>query len=487
MKLKINIPVSLIRQFMLSFAFCLGSIVCPAQEFTGKVIQLENADRELLNRIFNKPLTIFELDVEPLYQYVKANPQYSSITLTVDSLHRWNIDLHQNELRSGDYKEVRVSENGLIELPRAECITYAGNLKDNIENMVRLNITQFQISGYIFAASKSFHIEPLSRYLSNQGFNNKFILYSNVSSTNVAYRMMPPGGGDCRKLKIATDNAANDTPFPCSEFDNQELLGRLNLCEGVFLSTFNIKFQVVYQRSGADYYGGALTCPEDNATTNNLHRLAEYWTTDPALSSVRRDITLLCREGAGGGIHNGCAREGSFGDGYNNDDLNYGAYAVTMIDDNSLFCASAYPEEAIVDIVCYHIANLLGATPLHSVPNSVMTGRRFGAQFFSAANIVNVNNTLNYISAELNDGRSAFGYYGNLSVLPLPALFTSNEIALDNSYTFSFPPFIPSYMKIGDLIFQATDSIKALPGFRVVPTTDNSVKLKIGPCDPNSR
>ncbi len=85
------------------------------------------------------------------------------VNLKVGELHKWNLSLYLNDMRSPDYQEIIATENGPIVAPRRPAFTYQGycNTAGSLGGEVRLNISDHFVNGYVTVGEEEYFIENL--------------------------------------------------------------------------------------------------------------------------------------------------------------------------------------------------------------------------------------------------------------------------------------------------------------------------------------
>ena len=87
-----------------------------------------------------------------------------------------NITIVENDILSADYKLVVATDKGREVFEKKECITYSGSITDQLENTIRLTLTDDVIHGEIKINDKDYFIEPL-QYIVDSKPNTIFVLY----------------------------------------------------------------------------------------------------------------------------------------------------------------------------------------------------------------------------------------------------------------------------------------------------------------------
>jgi hypothetical protein len=214
-------------------------------------------------------------------------------------------------------------------MPRTECITWAGNLKENGADYVRLNIQDKKLSGCIIYHDKAVYLEPLTNFLSAASAN-KYVIYERgdtrpvnafcgVTATaeqkvNEKLSVLNvPLAADCRKIEIATES---DWESHDNGLSSSDIVGNLNMVEPLYLGYFGAGIVVKYQHewaTSADPYTVKGICLSG---TDRLEEFESYWQIN--YTWVKRDIAILYTSASLEGNNVGCAFTGAFsnaGDG----------------------------------------------------------------------------------------------------------------------------------------------------------------------------
>jgi len=473
--------------------------------FSGKIITPRASELNILDQVFSEQ-TVCTFPVAELMAFVRAHSEFMSLSLQIDQKHIWTIDLWENEMRSPDYIAEQTGESGRIRLPRSECITYAGNITGHPEQIVRLNITDDRIWGYLNTSDGMFYIEPL-RALIEGTASDLFVVYrekslirregrtcgvtEHVSQHEPALEMesmeRSMTGDDCRKLEIATES---DWEFYDDGETLSDIIGNLNMVEGIYQSYFNMSFLIVYQHE--------WTTSDDPYTNDEsgcngygeMDQFAEYWYNN--FGHIRRDINVLYSEKDYEGSTIGCAMTSAFHDNEDNDGFVSGgavrgAYCVNEWIDGF------YTETDRMRLVAHEMGHIFGASHddsncgIFESGNIMCSSLIYASSVFLTQAIDEMEVDMNSASDELNDGRSALrirdfpiNSQQNGLVITDIEQATGNEWIIDGQIVFGtlFEPPQP-------FTFQATENIKLKPGFKVMPSGDYALKLKIGACDIN--
>jgi len=488
----------------LTLVLSLGHTTSAQRSYQGKIIQPSGETTRLLDGIFSNSL-VFQMDVRQLHEYVSQNPKSCDVTLSIGNAHTWEIDLWQNEMRPSDHVAEATGPNGRVKLPRAPCTTYAGNLLGQPKNIVRLNVEPDRIWGYIWDENGKQHfVEPLREFVPGAA-SNVFIHYLPEDQLRTEERSCGASdpmehfhptmdttlydgstrmeGNDCRKLDIATEA---DWEFYDDGETLNDILGNLNMVEGIYFSYFQMTFRVRYQHIwtiSADPY----TSDESGCDGNGqMDEFATYWYNN--FSHIRRDINVLYSEkdytdgDLGGTI--GCAMTGEFGnnednDGYVNDQSAIrGAYCVNEWIDG------AWTANDRTHLIAHEMGHVFGASHDNSTDNimessfSILSSAQSN---FLTTTVSEMEAKMNWASSVANDGRSAIRerYFPSSTLttfpMPTPGIVSGNVTIADASCSFETST-------AGAFTFSATDTVRLLPGFHASPEPGQDILMKIAGC-----
>lgn len=275
------------------------------------------SDPVKLDRITNdelhKSLREFKLisfDIKGLNALCEGKKSNINFEIHIES-YNWNITLEENELRSLNYQ---ASENqNTPNSPFKDQITYKGYLNGNINQSVRLAISENQFEGYVMDGQEMVFIKSLSKFIKNYPSKNHFVVFNSndiiedpmiracgveevKSVKNAIDKTQNVVSGrattSCRVLEIATE--ADFEFFQISGSNvttaNNNILAVLNQVEGVYQTTFNIRFLVVFQSVwsvSSDPYNAVAPSPPGDAS-NVVSELATWWQANR--SNINRDV-----------------------------------------------------------------------------------------------------------------------------------------------------------------------------------------------------
>lgn len=205
---------------------------------------------------------VYTLDTKQIYDYFKGKPNVVNVRLKLDEKKTYNLKLLKNDLRAANYKSVITTQTGEIAAPDYEVATYQGVIDDDNQQWVRLLITEDRFEGYFNAKEEKFVVESLKNHTKQDKDKNKIVTFSatqdevagicGASLSKSAVRQGQQSATQstqttCRVLEIAADadwEWYNRWGLP---YADQRVLNFLNVVEGVYQNTFQLRFVVVFQ------------------------------------------------------------------------------------------------------------------------------------------------------------------------------------------------------------------------------------------------
>ena len=120
--------------------------------------------------------TVHKLNKQQLFDFVQ-NKSKASFFLDFGNGTPWKIDLVPHDMRSASCREVAITSEGQIVLPRRENITYRGDLLLQNGGEVRMTISENLFMGYVTIEKEEIFFEPLSGVV--KGFpDDYYVLYN---------------------------------------------------------------------------------------------------------------------------------------------------------------------------------------------------------------------------------------------------------------------------------------------------------------------
>lgn len=217
----------------------------------------------------------------------------------------FQLNLIPRDLRSPQYRAEDTTVNGTRTLEKDAVTTFKGTVGGESNSEVRLTIDETKIEGYFVSEGNKYFIEPARRH-SESAAKNDFIVYregdllawhgfnceSDIGEKLERGKNFVLSNGienlqGMRVLELATEadflfvsatGGANAT--------NNEILGTLNMVEGVFERELNITFSVVFQHTWS------VQDPFNTTSAQMLlNSFRDYWNANYA--NVARDAAHL--------------------------------------------------------------------------------------------------------------------------------------------------------------------------------------------------
>ena len=178
------------------------------------------------------------------------------------------LTLQPNDLRPRRYRTESTGINGKKQLERSVVSTFKGYLKGESNSYLRINLNKDNIEGYFVSEGERYYIEAAKSY-SSSAKSEDFIIYSSDDylgetgfdcHTEIVKRIK--GGKDFVELQKIGDLEGASVLELATEADfefvtelggtaqaNDEILGTLNMIDGVYEQQLDMTIQVVYQHT----------------------------------------------------------------------------------------------------------------------------------------------------------------------------------------------------------------------------------------------
>jgi hypothetical protein len=240
-------------------------------------------------------------------QAARQNAENGQMILIRTSERAFQLALVPNDLRSPRYRAEETSANGVSQLQKSAVNTFKGTVSGEGNSMVRLMIGDSALEGYFDSNGTRFFIEPARKY-SRFASEDELIIYretdlrndygffcetsvgqkiergKEIAAVNSTNRFSP-----LRVIEIATDaDFEYVTALGSSAQANSEILGILNMAEGIYETELGLTFSVVYQHtwSTQDPFGGV-------DRPGLLASFKDHWNVNFPDSQYRRDVAHL--------------------------------------------------------------------------------------------------------------------------------------------------------------------------------------------------
>jgi hypothetical protein len=266
------------------------------------VAQTSNLENDLKKSF--KKFNIVKLNDRTTLQEAKLRRRLSIQTTQKD----FELNFAPRDLRSARYKAEDTNADGARELKGSgQITTFKGKVADSIESEVRLTIDDKKIEGYFDINGERYFIEPAQKYSGLAGaeaavvYQEKDLLKTETYNCQSELSEKIERGKEMvaashseaaqmlRVVEIATEaDFEYVTELGDANQANREILGILNMVEGVYERELNLTIDVVYQHtwSTPDGFSGA------NLQTL-LDSFKDYWNAVYPLSVINRDLTHL--------------------------------------------------------------------------------------------------------------------------------------------------------------------------------------------------
>jgi len=255
-----------------------------------------------LNRSF-KEFNLVRINQRAALQRVESNQ--SLIIPTAEKI--FELILTPRDLRAGNYRAEDTNASGIRQIEKSKVTTFKGKIAGETASEVRLTIDGAKIEGYFFTANEKFYIEParkFSRKASAEDFvvfeekdlleTESFICLSDIGDKIERGKEMIASGDFASNQSIKVIELATEADFEYvtllggASAANNEILGILNMAEGVFRIELNLTINVTYQHtwSTPDLFSGVNT-------ETLLFSFRNYWNANHPLAQYPRDTAHL--------------------------------------------------------------------------------------------------------------------------------------------------------------------------------------------------
>jgi Reprolysin (M12B) family zinc metalloprotease/FG-GAP-like repeat/Reprolysin family propeptide len=217
------------------------------------------------------------------------------------------INLEPNDMRSANYRAVDTGKSGETTVDRSAVTTYKGTVDGQLDSPARFNMPGTKLEGFFRSDGETLYVEPASNYSKN-ATSDDYVIYrmedakstetiqclsqlgqkiETASSLSGTVSSQPSSG--TRQLEIATEA---DYDFGVrmggTAQANTEILGILNIIDGIYRSDLSVSITVVYQHtwSTTDPYPGTNS-------PDLLLGFQDYWETHFPVSAIGRDTAHL--------------------------------------------------------------------------------------------------------------------------------------------------------------------------------------------------
>ncbi|MBA3334290.1 MAG: hypothetical protein H0T08_01635, partial [Acidobacteria bacterium] len=243
--------------------------------------------------------------------------------------------LTPNDLRAGNYRATEATSSGEREMERAEVITFKGKLKNDSGSEVRFTVTEENIEGFIYTGGDKYFVTQAENF-SKRAAKNDIIVYGDgdliktvdlsndvkskdIDSSNdieakdiegkidfglgiiksyiygaeatedATTEMSAAATADLRVIEVATEADYQwVTQSGGASAANNEILGILNLVDGIYKRDLNLSVTVTFQHawSTSDPYS-------TTSTSALLDAFLGYWNANYPRAQYPRDTAHL--------------------------------------------------------------------------------------------------------------------------------------------------------------------------------------------------
>ncbi|MDQ3712482.1 MAG: FG-GAP-like repeat-containing protein [Acidobacteriota bacterium] len=229
-----------------------------------------------------------------------------SITIPIAEKN-FELMLTPRDLRAENYRAEDTSASGIRQIEKSKVTTFKGKIIGETASEVRLSIDDAKIEGYFFTANEKFYIEP-ARKFSREASTEDFIVFEEkdlLQTDGILCHSDIEERIERGKEMIASRDFSSDQLVKVIELAteadfeyvtllggasaaNNEILGILNMAEGVFQNELNLTINVTYQHtwSTPDLFSGVNT-------ESLLYSFRDYWNANHPLAQYPRDTAHL--------------------------------------------------------------------------------------------------------------------------------------------------------------------------------------------------
>ena len=248
-------------------------------------VALSEQDRTTLSQYLSE-YTTFTMDKRALVENLHNNGR-AQFQIRIDEKRDWTFDLRLNDMRSYDFRQTYTTDEGEFESNEPFVVnTFKGGTSDG--RIARFTIDENNFFGVILDNQYHYVIRPASDYTRNRS-DNSFIVYRSTDVISASeyfdyihYALEAPENS--MKQDVVMRDNAETSYVPCTyyftiatdaDYEFFQKMGRclinsysyifsvLNIVEGVYESTFNMRFLVSFQHVWrSDTFGWSI--PQTN-------------------------------------------------------------------------------------------------------------------------------------------------------------------------------------------------------------------------------
>ena len=410
------------------FLFILIGTQLFAQKQHFKGATISNYSKDQIDKYFTD-YQVVDFSTKQLKKEVSKRDYEGVFILDLTKEHKWEIFLHETEIRSSNYTVHLSTATGEFEAAPSPVKTFKGILNNARGERVSLTIADGFLYGYVTSNNVKYFIEPAS-YFDAKAKKDQYIVYSELDvvpsknnkcaatelhkHSNEEHTFEPQRSSQACyevELAIASDYSMYQKYGSQNGVENHNI-GVMNNVAADYDDNFNeeIKFKIVTQ-----YQSICNTC--------------DPWTADRAAGTLLGSFRTW---GQGGGF----GVPFDLGQIWTNRDFNGGTIGVAYISGNGTPCTSL-KYHAIQDFSTN--ASLIRVVVSHEIGHNFASGHDGGGGFIMSPFVNNTNvwspNSQNAINNTIF-GKSSNGCFSlcplppppdDPNILPLEAVYTKND------------------------------------------------------------
>ncbi len=296
---------------MIRFIFIICSLFVMSVSVFG-----QNALDKDLDKSFHK-YNLVELDNKVVLEKAKSEQPIEFQAYGRE----FQFVLTPNDLRAGNYKAIESNDSGEREMERAEVITYKGKLSNDLDSEVRFTITEENIEGLMYTGGGEKFFVTKARKYSKNARKDDIIVYGEgdliktvdlsddspnqpddiEGKVDLGLDAVKPyifkgtamaaaeATVELRVLEVATDADYQwVTQSGGGSAANNEILGIMNLVDGIYKRDLNLTVKVTFQNvwTTPDPYTGTTM----DAVLNSFQN---YWNANFSYAQYPRDAAHL--------------------------------------------------------------------------------------------------------------------------------------------------------------------------------------------------
>ncbi len=178
-----------------------------------KITNVEKSSEDVLKTIF-KTQELYEVNIQSIHDYTQDKDYDIEFDLNFGTDYNFDIAIEKVNYRAENYVQRIATEAGIITEPAGEVVTYKGATNLDLENKIRMTISEEKLYGYFNVDGEEFFVEPLNNFVEDAA-NNQLVIYN---SKNVLPKEM--GCGTTMADEIKDQHSGNfDKSSECYEVD----------------------------------------------------------------------------------------------------------------------------------------------------------------------------------------------------------------------------------------------------------------------------